>query len=148
MYHIDMDTQRLTSSQRELLHRFWRADFGEGDFSHREHVRISWIYLQCLPTEAALREFVHDLKRLVAALGAESKYHETITWAFLLLIRERVERQEDAADWNRFEAENADLFERGGALLNRYYRSETLGSDLARRVFLMPDRASMESRAA
>lgn len=35
---------------------------------------------------------------------------------------------------------HADLFDWKNSILLRYYRPETLHSDLARRIFLMPDR--------
>jgi hypothetical protein len=38
--------------------------------------------------EAAL-PFRAALRRLVAALGAEGKYNETLTWAYLILVHQR-----------------------------------------------------------
>ena len=53
-----------------------------------------------------------------------------------------MERQGREASWDVFAARNADLTTGGLAFLNTYYRPETLSSDLARKIFLMPDRAS------
>jgi hypothetical protein len=66
---------------------------------------------------------------------------ETITHAYFFLIRERMVR-EDASDWDEFAANNPDLLVWEGGVLGRYYRESTLQSELARRVFLFPDRCA------
>jgi hypothetical protein len=43
-------------------------------------------------------------------------------------------------DWATFSAANADLLDWKDNVLKKYYREETLHSDLARTTFLMPDR--------
>ena len=43
------------------------------------------------------------------------------------------------ADWGAFAAANPDLFVYPSPLLGRLYRPETLESELARRVFVLPD---------
>jgi hypothetical protein len=42
--------------------------------------------------------------------------------------------------WEEFAATSADLLDWKENILKKYYRAETLASDLARRTFLMPDR--------
>jgi hypothetical protein len=44
------------------------------------------------------------------------------------------------ATWESFAAANADLLTWQPSVLDRYYRPETLASDLARRAFVWPDR--------
>ena len=88
---------------------------------------------------AALVEFSPAIKRFADAQGATGLYHETITWAFLLLIADRQARTA-AASWDEFERANADLVMWKPSILSRYYSKELLESDLARRTFLMPDR--------
>ena len=52
------------------------------------------------------------------------------------LINERLHTV-TSDSWSAFAAAHPDLFERG--LLERYYSKDRLGSELARRVFLLPD---------
>jgi hypothetical protein len=68
-------------------------------------------------------------------------YHETITVAYLLLINERLSGNRDL-DWETFAARNRDLLAWKPSLLDRLYAPETLASDRARDVFLMPDRVA------
>jgi hypothetical protein len=89
---------------------------------------------------AALAEFTAAIKRFAAAKGAHGLYHQTITWAFLLLIAER-QAKCGAATWDDFAAASPDLLVWKPSILERYYSRELLTSDLARQVFLFPDRA-------
>ncbi len=104
------------------------------EFRHRSHVRLAWLYLREAPLLDALPRFVTTLKRYATSLGAAAKYHETITFAFLFLIHERMQGR-PFATFDAFAEANPDLF---GPLLQRYYTSETLGSELARTTFILP----------
>src|SRR5687767_2103219 len=57
-------------------------------FHHREHVRVAWMYVMRYGVVAALTSYSEGLKRFAAAKGKPQLYHETITWAYLLLIGE------------------------------------------------------------
>lgn len=121
---------------RELILAFEACTLPPELFSHRQHVRVGWIYLREAPLPEALTRFAVSLKRYAASLGAAAKYHETVTWAFLFLIHERIRRTTPAATFEEFAVANADLF---GPILQRYYSPETLASELARTSFVMPD---------
>ena len=90
-----------------------------------------------------MQRFCAALQRFATAQGKPHLYHETITWAYLFLIRERMLRVERRQTWEDFAAANQDLliWERGkSGILSRYYRPETLGSSDARSAFLLPDK--------
>ena len=105
-------------------------------FPHRAHVRLAWLYLREDGLLDTLSRYSEGIQRYASSLGASSKYHQTITWAFLFLIHERMART-DHATFDDFAAANEDLF---GPVLERYYSRETLASELARTTFVMPER--------
>lgn len=123
----------------ELLAGFETASLPAEAFHHREHVRVAFLFVRRHGLPGALDEFSRALKQFAAAKGKPNLYHETITWAFLLLIGERLAR-EPAATWAEFAEHNPDLLTWKPSLLDRYYSHDTLWSDLARRTFVMPDR--------
>src|SRR5688572_17184792 len=125
----------------ELLRRF--EDCTLDSFPHRDHLRVAWLYLRRNPFLTAAAAFVAGLRRFATAAGKPELYHETITWAFLVIIRERMHGREDQ-QWDAFAAENRDLLSWKPSVLDRYYSTETLFSERARTVFLMPDRVSVE----
>jgi hypothetical protein len=123
-----------------FVEAFERGALSESAFRHRDHVRLAWLYLERLPPAEALARFGAGLRRFAASVGKSGLYHETITWAYLLLIRERRERGGAAQSWSEFAAANPDLLAWKPSILETYYRDETLRSELARRVFVLPDR--------
>ena len=134
-------TEALTDD--DFVARFESCTLPNSAFHHQDHVRLAWIYLRRHSPLEALTRFAEGLRRFATANGHPGLYHETITWAFLLLIRERMERDDrgDASGtWEDFAEANPDLLSWKPSVLDRYYRPETLGSELARRVFVMPDR--------
>ena len=126
-------------SSSELFDRFVDTSLPADQFHHRQHVNVAWLFVQKYGMPSALGEFSAAVKRFADAKGATGLYHETITWAFLLLIAERQARN-PAGTWEEFEAANADLLSWKPSILDRYYSKELLASDLAKRAFLMPDR--------
>jgi hypothetical protein len=55
------------------------------------------------------------------------------------LIRERMARSA-STNWNDFARENSDLLIWKDGVLSRYYCEATLKSELAREVFVLPDK--------
>ncbi len=127
-------------TNRELIEHFENLTIHPEQFSHREHVRLAWTYLGEYPTLTALSRFCEGLKRFAASVGKPDRYHETVTWAYLLLIHERMAKNTASKSWEAFAEANADLLNWEANILKRYYREETLQSDLAKRVFLFPDK--------
>jgi len=122
----------------ELIRQF-ESDSLEGEFHHADHVRMVYAYLSESPPLLALERFSAALKRYADARGKAGLYHETITFAYFFLVRERMARVPEAG-WEEFAARNADLLVWKDGVLGRYYQAATLQSELARSVFVMPDR--------
>jgi hypothetical protein len=125
----------MSADDREFVVQFEACTLPSRLFHHRNHVRLAWLYLMEAPLLDALVRFRTSLQRYAASLDAGTKYHETVTFAFLFLIHERMQHAQ-AATFDDFADANPDLFEN---ILSRYYTAETLRSDLARRIFVMPD---------
>jgi hypothetical protein len=107
-------------------------------FDHAAHVRVGWWYLRHHPLGEAIDRFGRALRAFATAHGAPGKYHETMTVAWMLVIAERLAAVPDL-DWPAFAARHPELFATP-SLLARYYTADTLGSERARRSFVMPDR--------
>jgi|SRR5271167_4756325 len=127
----------MTSEQ--LIHHFETDTLPEESFHHADHVHLAFAYLSQYPPLQALEKFSTALKRYAAARGKFQLYHETITHAYFFLIRERMAARA-AGGWDEFARLNPDLLAWTNGILNRYYHEATLQSDLARTVFLFPDK--------
>ena len=126
-------------NDREFVAAVESCALSGADFHHTDHIRLAWIYLSEHPLLEAIARFTTSLRRFAAHHGVPQKYHETITWAYLLLIHERMQRDRAPRDWDGFREANADLFAWRPSILQRYYAPATLTSDLARRIFVLPD---------
>jgi hypothetical protein len=126
----------------DLLASFESGTLEPALFRHAVHVRVAWLYLRRDPLARALERFAADLRRFAARAGKPDLYHETTTWAYFALIRERMEDSGADHSWERFAAANPDLLTHRPSVLERYYTKRTLGSERARRTFVLPDRIS------
>jgi hypothetical protein len=109
-------------------------------FRHADHVRIAFLYLRRYPLLDAIRRFSSSLVNFATSHGKTNLYNETITWAYLLLIQERLARAARHQTWDEFAAANPDLLNWSDSVLKKYYREETLKSEFARATFVFPDR--------
>ena len=135
----------MAMSDDQLLQRFVSTELPADQFHHEQHVRVAWLFVRTYGMPAALGEFTAAIKRFAEAKGAHGLYHETITWAFLLIIAERLART-PAHDWDTFAADHADLLLWKPSVLDRYYSKDLLASALARTTFVMPDLLRDQSR--
>jgi hypothetical protein len=126
--------------ERQFIERFESGQVDCQDFHHADHVRLAFAYLIKYPVLLALEKFSGMLKRFAAVCGKPQLYNETITCAYFFLIRERMARFESSS-WEEFASHNSDLLRWKDGILSRYYSEATLRSDLARIVFVLPDRS-------
>ena|SRR5438270_1043635 len=125
-------------SNRKIIENF-ESHALVGEFHHADHVRVAFAYLSEYAPLQALEKFCRALKQYAASHGKPQRYHETITHAYFFLIRERMACG-GSRNWDEFARLNADLLVWKEGILTRYYSDSRLKSDLARTVFLFPDR--------
>jgi hypothetical protein len=124
------------ASDRPLMDLFLQGEIDNRTFRHADHVRVGFELLQVHDFSTAAHAFSTALKAMAARAGNPGAYHETITLAFLALIAERsAARAFD--DFEDFARANPDLLDK--TVLERWHAPERLRSDIARRIFLLPE---------
>lgn len=123
----------------EYIAAFEAGTVAADSFHHSDHVRLAFAYLNKFSVLEALSKFCVALKRFASAQGKPERYHETITYAYFFLINERMARGK-FGNWDQFARDNPDLLRWKDGILSRYYQQLTLDSDLARSVFIFPDK--------
>lgn len=124
----------------ELLRRLADGTLPPGEFTHRNHVHAAW---QCLRSHDRLPVAAHAFGDLllayVRAVGAEDKFHLTLTLAFMHIIHARMGAGGEA--WDLFAARNPDLFTDARSLIARHYSATRIAA--GRREFAEPDGAPL-----
>ncbi len=123
-------------------HQF-RAEFEAGTFppyrfDHRAHLRLSYAYLVDHDTETAHVRLRAALLNYLEHQGIDqSKFHETMTRAWVGAVRHFMEESVPAASADAFIDANPALLD-SGILLTHYSRNQ-LFSPEARRQLVEPD---------
>ncbi len=126
-------------ADRELLRTFESLQIPAGGLAHKLHVRLAWLYLRLDSVLVVLEEIARRFQQFAAKQGKPELYHATMTWAYILLIHERMQREPGVGTFEDFCRKNPDLLEPGIASVKRLYSAKTLESPFARQCFVMPD---------
>ena len=124
------------ANDRTFLQLFLDGAIDSRTFRHADHLRGAFELIQDHDFSTAAYKFSTALKVTASRGGNPEAYHETITLAFLSLVAER----NDGRSFGCFEAfacANPDLMQK--TALERWYRPERLRSNIARRVFVLPE---------
>jgi hypothetical protein len=123
----------------EILVAFENGSLDPARFSHRQHLSVAWSYLQRDGFPEGALQFRRHLQHYVAKVGAEGKYHETITWAYLVLLNEELCLRSPAGEsFDAMIQRRPELLDHRNGPIARSYRKSQLDSPEARRVFMLP----------
>ena len=117
----------------EFLDRFERRALNS--FSHRDHIRLAFIYARRGGVEAAVAGAM-QIRGFAKDAGAAAKYHETLTVAWARIIAHLAQRS-PAVPFPAFVDAHPELHDR--ELLLRHYSEPRLSSQEARARFIEPD---------
>jgi hypothetical protein len=123
----------------ELVTRFEALAIAPSDFRHREHVRLAFAMLAEADFGEAGVRFRRALRAFAVHVGAPGKYHETLTWAYLALVAERMAGC--ATSFELLERAPELLDHQRGALAQIYDVAAITACPRARRVLVLPTRA-------
>jgi len=112
-------------------------------FGHRQHLRVIWLLLGEYRLALAIDRLCVGLRALVAHMGVPERYHETLTWAYALIVHGRRAALPTGHTFADFERANPELFADGLGVVRRYYSEDRLDSPEARVRYILPDRAGV-----
>ena len=133
-----MLSHHLSKSDREFRAAFEAGAFAPADFSHRAHIRLAYVYLAESDVELALERMRAALVSFLSHHGIPaSKYHATLTRAWILAVDHFMHRSPRALSADDFIARNAPLLDTRNMLT--HYSAELLFSDQVRADFVEPN---------
>ena len=107
-------------------------------FDHRAHIRLAYIYLTENEDDAALALMRSALLEFLRHHGIDlSKYHETMTRAWILAVRHFMEISSACGSSDAFIEKNPIMLDT--KIMMTHYSAEVMFSPEARARFLEPD---------
>lgn len=128
----------LSHDDRQFRREFESGQLSPGEFDHRAHVHLAYVYLVGADRETAIGAVRGALQAFLRHHGADpSRYHETLTRAWVLAVAHFMERSAPCASAAAFIEANPALLD--PSIMLTHYSAESLFSDEARAQFVAPD---------
>ena len=128
----------VSKSDMEFRTAFEAGAYAPADFNHRAHVRLAYIYLATNDVERATTLMRGALMNYLRHHGiTPTKYHETLTQAWILAVFHFMHRTTEAASADEFIQRTPILLD--SRIMMTHYSAERLFSQHARHGFVQPD---------
>lgn len=130
-------------SHRELTDLEFEKQFSEASlpallFTHEAHIRLAWIHIKKYGLPEAESNVSTQLKKYVKTLGAEDKYHETLTIAGVKAVNHFFKRSK-TKNFSTFIQENDILLTDFKQLIQSHYSTNIFKSKQAKLEYLEPE---------
>jgi hypothetical protein len=123
---------------RDFRREFEACNFPPAQFNHRAHIRLAYIYLSGHDADTAHQLMRSALLSFLKYHGVDvSKYHETITRAWIDAVRHFMEKTPSAESADDFMEKNPRMLD--SKIMLTHYSAEVLFSDEARAKFVEPN---------
>ena len=125
-------------TDQEFEKRFVNCNLDPAIFTHEAHLRLAWLYLQKYGVEKTEGLIQDQLKKYVTSLGANDKYHATLTVAAIKAVHHFLSRS-TTDNFRDFIAECPRLKTNFKELIGSHYGFDIYKSEEARLNYLEPD---------
>jgi hypothetical protein len=130
-------------SDRVFVAEFEACRYPKDRFRHADHIRLAWIYLRESNYAIAEDRMRESIRKFAQTSGAAQKYHETLTIAWMRLVRIASRLSAQIASFEEFAQAQAWLLNKD--IIFEFYSPERLKSDSARTNWVEPDLKSFPS---
>ena len=125
-------------SDSEFLQQFKDCSLPPSVFSHEAHLRLAWLNIYQEGLEKAEKGIQEQIENFVAHVGAQSKYHKTLTIAAIKAVGHFMEKS-TTDNFRDFISENLELKTDFKSLINSHYSFDIFSSEEARTSYVEPD---------
>jgi len=128
----------ISQGDHEFRTAFEAGAIAPADFNHRAHVRLAYVYLATNDVERATTLMRGAIMNFLRHHGiTPTKYHETLTQAWILAVFHFMHRTKEADSADDFIARTPLLLD--SRIMMTHYSAERLFSQHARHGFIEPD---------
>lgn len=131
-------THLLSEADKDFLADFEAGRIRPADFGHRAHIRLAYILLCEHDDDGAHERMRQSLRSFLRHHGIDaSKYHETMTRAWILAVRHFMEKTPRSESADDFIDQHPQMLD--SKIMMTHYSAGVLFSDEARAQFVDPD---------
>ena len=128
----------LSDSDREFGRKFDSGEIAPAAFDHRAHLRLAYVHLATHGPDRAVASFRDSLRRFLDRHAIDpTKFHETLTQAWLRAVWHFMQRFGDTRDGEDFLEKSYVL--RDPRVMLTHYSKDVLDSEDARQRFVEPN---------
>ena len=128
----------LSVEDHNFRRQFEACKFPPTEFNHRAHIKLAYVYLSEPDTDTAHQLMRGALLSFLQYHGVDvSKYHETITRAWIMAVRHFMENTPSSESSDVFIEKNPSMLD--SKIMMTHYSAEVLFSDEARAKFVEPN---------
>ena len=125
-------------SDAEFERQFRDCELDHALFNHEAHLRLAWIHIDNYGLEVANFNIQKQIQDFVVHVGANDKYHKTLTIAAIHVVKHFMEKSK-ADKFKEFIKEFPQLKNGFKTLIERHYSFDIFNSAKAKATFLAPD---------
>ena len=125
-------------SDAALLARLADGSLPPALFDHEAHLRLAWLQLREVGSEAAPQQVCETIAGYVQHLGAHEKYHHTLSIAAVKAVDHFLQKSQTST-FQDFLLENPQLCTSFKALVNSHYSFDIFKSAQAKKEYIAPD---------
>ncbi len=127
-----------SKKDQEFKKQFEACEFPAAEFNHKEHLRLAYVYLSENNTESSIELIRSSLQRFLEHNKVDpTKYHETLTRAWILAVRHFMNKTEGCNSADELISRNPEMLD--SKIMMTHYSTEVLFSDEARAGFVQPN---------
>lgn len=127
---------KLTES--EFIFQFENCSLDPSTFDHEAHLRLAWIQIEKFGLEQAIINIQTQLLNFVKHVGAQEKYHQTLTIAAIEIVNQFKTKQ-SSETFEEFISEFPKLKSNFKQLIEHHYSFDIFNSVEAKNEYLKPD---------
>ncbi len=127
-----------SSTDSELISSLEDVSLKETQFTHEAHIRLAWIHLKNNGLNTAIDLVTKQIRAYVRHLGAQDKYHHTLTIAAVKTVHHFI-KISPFEPFEKFIEHNPRLLSDFKTLVHTHYSEQLIQSELSRSSFCEPD---------
>ena len=129
--------------ENEYLENFKNTSLDISNFHHKKHIQITYVLLIDNNIEDTHIIIKNGILNILKKVGVDiSKYNETMTYAWILIIKYFMNQTQECKNFEEFILQNQNLLDTN--ILYEYYSKELINTQYARKYILNPDIKDIE----